>query len=138
MPLLQVDVDVAAKAVASAPTDLAWLFGDCDVDVHVQGVLIHSGFDKVRRFIGMGETRAEVKAALSEHLGMNTADSLAMRVQVASILSAWDAAREHVHKESAAKMDAKTSGVAHPVTQTEHQSMRSAYEASRAHGAVER
>ena len=129
MPLLQVDVDVAAKAVASAPTDLVWLFGDCDVDVHVQGVLFHSGFDKVRRFIGMGETRAEVKAALSEHLGMNAADSLAMRVQVASILSAWDAAREHVHKESAAKMDAKTSGVARPVTQTEHQSMRSAYEA---------
>jgi hypothetical protein len=49
-----VDPDVSAKAVTAAPTDLAWLFGDHGVDVHVQGVLFHTGFDKIRRFIGMG------------------------------------------------------------------------------------
>ncbi len=38
MPLLHVDPDVPAKSVATAPTGLAWLLGDCDVMVPIRTV----------------------------------------------------------------------------------------------------
>ena len=129
MPVIVVsDVD-AQKAVDEAPTDLAWILSDCEVNVHLQGVIIHSGFDRIKRFIGLGETRAEVKGALLSHLGLDPAESLAMRVQVASILSAWETAKDHITKESSAKMEAKAAGCVRPVGQTEHQAMRKSYEA---------
>jgi len=78
-----VDPDVSAKAVTAAPTDLAWLFGDHGVDVHVQGVSLSHWLRQDQTLHWNGMTRAEVKLALSKHLGMNAADSLAMGVQVA-------------------------------------------------------
>ena len=124
IPVIAVsDVD-AQKAVDEAPTDLAWILSDCEVDVHLRGVIIHSGSDRTRRFIGLGESRAEVKEALRNHLGLDHSEFLAMRVQVASTLSAWETSKDHVTKESYAKMEAKAAGCVRLVGQTEHQAMR--------------
>ena len=88
MPVIFVNDAYAKKAVEEAPIDLAGILNDREVGIHLQGVIIHSGFDRFKRFIGLGESRAEVKEALRTHLGLDPAESLAMSVQVEYLFSA--------------------------------------------------
>ena len=80
---------------------------------------------RFKRLIGLSESRTEVEEALRTHLGLDPTESLAMRVQVACLFSAWETT--HITQESSAKMEAEAAGCVRPVGQTEHQTMRKAY-----------
>ena len=79
-------------------------------------------------FMELGETGAEVKTTLKDDFQIDSGESLELRVQVARLLAAWDAARIQVAKEEAAKADARASQVDRPAATMEHIFMRTSFE----------
>eukprot|EP00973_Karenia_brevis_P054278 7541864-Karenia_brevis.AAC.1 len=73
--------------------DLKWILADNEVTEDVQAVIYEYGFCKLSTFLGLGETRNEVRETLKTEFNIDVADSLAMRAEVAKLLASWDAAR---------------------------------------------
>ena len=128
MPLLALSEDQVITAMNSGASDLKWLLADCDVGNDAQAVLFHLGFTKIRVFVGLGETRAEVKEAIKSDMGLDPAEGAGARVSIACLLSAWDAARLTATQELKAKAEHKASEVARPVAQQELTALRLAFE----------
>ena len=84
-------------------------------------------FTSVKKFSTNADTRAEVRQALKDDLAMEPVDQQA-RAAVAAVVSAWESCREYSTKQSELKAEARVMGVVRPITQTEKQAMRSAYE----------
>ena len=128
MPLLTLTADQTTAAMASGSSDLKWILADCEVSNEVQAVLFHLGFTKIRVFAGLGETRAEVKEAIKADAGLDPADGPAVRVQVAYVLSAWDATRLTAQKEMQAKAEHKAAEIVKPIANQELAALRTAFE----------
>ena len=69
MPPLPFPAAVSQAAPAAAPSDLKWVLADNEVDGAVQAALYHRGFTKIAIFLGLGETRVEVRDALAAPRG---------------------------------------------------------------------
>ena len=130
MPLRALAEDEAKEALTKGESDLRWILSDNDVPDIVQAVLYHAGYVKLRMFSGIGESRADVKVALSEDLGLSSAGGIEARQRIALTLVAWEACREYVAKEAALRMESRTARVARPATAIEFQAMRVAFEGS--------
>ena len=112
----------------AASSELKWLMSDNEVPLEVQSVLYHLGFTKIKVFIGIGESRQEVRTVLANDVGLDPAADIPSRVAVAMVLAAWEAARSQVQREQLQKAEAKAAHVPTPVGSVDHQAMRAAYE----------
>ena len=106
--------------------DLVHIFNECSVSIGLQYSL-GQHFTSVKKFSTYADTRAEVRQALKDDLAMEPVDQQA-RAAVAAVVSAWESCREYSTKQSELKAEARVMGVVRPITQTEKQAMRSAYE----------
>jgi hypothetical protein len=129
MPLLVMTEEETAEALGGADSDLKWLLSDGEVPVDIQAALYHRKFNKLRVFLGLGENRAEVRAAILADIGLSPTDGHLARQQVALVLAAWDAAKEYVTKENSVRAEARASNLPRPMSATEHAAMRQAFEA---------
>ena len=129
MPLIAVAPDEAKAANAKAQSDLRWLLGDNEVTEEVQTALYHQGFARLKIFRGLGEDRAEVRDALKDAIGLNSADGILQRQQVAAVLAAWDSSRTMIEKDESAKIEARLSKLPRPMSAVDHLAMRQAVEA---------
>ena len=123
--LRHLDVEVAS--------DLRHIFQECGVPLPLQ-YRLSINFRTVRRFASYADSRAEVRAALRTDHTLDATDQ-ASRAVVASVVAAWEASKEYAGKEASLKAEARVLGVVRPVTQTEKQAMRAAFEA--VHGSIE-
>ena len=128
MPLPTVSEEDAKKALESAQSDLHWILDDNEVEQDVQVALYHVGFVKLRIFVGLGESRQEVRQALKESFGLDVAADLKTRQRVAMVLAAWDGAKDYSAKETAVRVEAQTSRLPGPINAIEHLSLRESYE----------
>ena len=129
MPIAAISADDQAAAVAAADSDLKWLLSDNGVKIEVQAALFRAGFSKLKVFVGIGETRIESRDALRTDLGLDPADGVDSRSQVAMVLAAWDAARATLTHELKAKAEYKAAEIARPVPLQELSILRAAFEA---------
>ncbi|CAE7237303.1 unnamed protein product [Symbiodinium microadriaticum] len=106
--------------------DLVHIFNECSVSIGLQYSL-GQHFTSVKKFSTYADTRAEVRQALKDDLAMEPVDQQA-RAAIAAVVSAWESCREYSTKQSELKAEARVMGVVRPITQTEKQAMRSAYE----------
>ena len=114
-------------------SDLVHIFQECGVPLGLQYRLTLN-FQSVKRFSTYADSRADVRTALKDDHALEATDQ-ATRAAVASVVSAWETAKEYASKESELRAEARMLGVSRPVSQTEKQAMRAAYEA--AHGGLE-
>ncbi|CAE7869601.1 unnamed protein product, partial [Symbiodinium necroappetens] len=114
-------------------SDLVHIFQECGVPLGLQYRLTLN-FQSVKRFSTYADSRADVRTALKDDHTLEATDQ-ATRAAVASVVSAWETAKEYASKESELRAEARVLGVSRPVSQTEKQAMRAAYEA--AHGSLE-
>ena len=121
------DAEVSA-ALGTADSDLLWLFGEHTVSDQVQARIIRTPITKVRLFIGLGETRPEVKEVLKRHYDLDAAESCHKLKEVAAVLSAWDAARAYVSRDDTLRAESKASDNTLPVAALEHRAMKAAFE----------
>eukprot|EP00973_Karenia_brevis_P046333 6425021-Karenia_brevis.AAC.1 len=96
MPFIPLEDDVQARAMQKGKADLKWILADNEVSEEVQATIYEYGFCKLATFLGLGESRNEVRETLRVEFNIDATDSLAMRAEVAKILASWDAARVQV------------------------------------------
>ena len=123
-------LDHLDKKVSS---DLVHIFQECGVPLGLQYKLTQH-FQNVKRFSTYADSRAEVRTALKDDHELEATNQVT-RAAVASVVSAWETSKEFAHKESELRAEARMLGVHRPVTQTEKQAMRLAFES--AHGSLE-
>eukprot|EP00439_Symbiodinium_sp_Y106_P016389 s9178_g2.t1 len=123
-------LDYLDKEVSS---DLVHIFQECGVPLGLQYRLAQN-FKNVKRFSTYADTRVDVRTALKDDHALE-ATNQASRAAVASVVSAWETSKDYASKESELRAEARMLGVSRPVTQTEKQAMRIAFEA--AHGSLE-
>eukprot|EP00973_Karenia_brevis_P014545 1984808-Karenia_brevis.AAC.1 len=68
--------------MAMGRADLKWVLSDNEVSDEVQGVIYHAGFCKMSTFLGLGESRTEVRDTLRTELNLDVGESLAIRAQI--------------------------------------------------------
>ena len=129
MPLAALTAGEREAALAAAQSDVKWLLADAGVGDDLQAVLYHNGFTSTRLFVGLAETRAELRDVLRTEFGLDAQAGLAERQQVAVALAAWDAAKEFVTKDNEARAEARSAHAHRPASNVEHTAMRAAYEA---------
>ncbi|CAE7858370.1 unnamed protein product, partial [Symbiodinium necroappetens] len=127
------NADASSTSGSEVSSDLVHIFQECGVPLGLQYKLTQN-FQSVKRFSTYADSRADVRAALRDDHSLE-ATSQVTRAAVASVVSAWETSKEYAHKESELRAEARMLGVHRPVTQTEKQAMRIAYEA--AHGTLE-
>ena len=127
--------DQRALVRTQVDADLSYLWDDSGVELEVQVKFAQAGYKNLRTFVGLADTKPDLRRALSTDFELDPAANGALprvRQQVACILSAWEGASQMNTKESQLRVEAKTLGVSKPVTVTDRTAMRRVYEA--AHG----
>ena len=127
MPLQALDALEKSAAMSAAASDLKWVLAENGVEDDVQCVLSHNRFKTLKLFTGLGETRVEVRESLRE-MGLVATDGLPQRQQIATVLSAWTAAKDYISKGSTARAEARAHRMPRPIGPTEYQAMRQAVE----------
>ena len=124
---------VAQRALVKrlVESDVAFLWEDSGVELVEQVKLAQSGYRTIRIFVGLADTKAEVRVALARDFELDPAAQGALprvRLQVACILSAWTAAGEMASRESQLRVESKTLGVTKPLSVPERKAMKRVYE----------
>eukprot|EP00973_Karenia_brevis_P066923 9303757-Karenia_brevis.AAC.1 len=111
MPFRPLGDEAQAAAMKRARADLRFVMKDNEVSEEVQGVLYHNGFDKLKSFVGIGETRAEVKEVLRTDFELDVTENIQIRVAVSRVMSAWEDAKLQQSKESEARAEARAAQI---------------------------
>ena len=107
--------------------DLALLWSSTGVDV-IHQALIGKHYTTVKKFNVMGDTRQEIRDICKSDFGLDPASSPEVRAAVASIVAAWESAKDFVTKDNQLRAEAKLSGQPRPVPSSERLAMRKAVE----------
>ena len=128
MPMQNITPVEARTAIAAAESDLKWHMAEHNVPEEVQAVIFHAGFRKSRAFVGLGETRQDVKEALKEAFGIDSADGVPQRLAVSNLFSTWDAARTYTQKADEERAEARSATFKRPVDKLDHLATREAFQ----------
>ena len=130
--LTQAEGQAALQGVAS---NLRYILDDVGVRVSVQEVVYHHGFNTMARFLGMEESKAELRLAFNQVFGLTAADGVQQRCDVADLLSAWEMTKARVESETKMRAELSVLEYAQPATNMDLKSMLKAHE--RVHGELE-
>ena len=113
---------------ANLDSDLAYIFSEAGVALEWQYRIARAGFLTVRRFAGLEETRTAVRQALHADLDLDSDGGLPQRLAVATIVDAWETAREGHKRSTELRAEARVSGHTRPVTHSERTAMKKVVE----------
>jgi hypothetical protein len=135
MPLTVITPEESAAALICVASNLRYIMDDVGVRIPVQAVVYHHGFNTMARFLGVEDTKAELRLAFGQVFGLKAADGVQQRCDVADLLSAWEMTKARVDSET--KLRAELSVMEHtqPATNMDLKSMLKAHE--RIHGELE-
>ena len=129
MPLQRLtDIEVSA-ALAGAAGELRFIMEECHVRSQVQANLYRAGTNTLRRFAGFDDTVAGFRAAISNAIGLDAADGVDARNDMADLIGAWQAAGDQSKRESALRAEQRNTPFPAAATTLELKSMRTAFEA---------
>ena len=114
MPILVLTEAQAQAAMEAADSDLRYLLSEVGVAEEVQVALFHRGYVSLRLFSGMDETRAEVRTALNDEIGLDHTAGNVERRNTALVLSAWETARTQQKSNDENRAEARASIVPRP------------------------
>ena len=129
MPLLVLSDAEKKAALEAADVDLKFHLSSAKVAEAVQCALFHKGFITLPIFAGIDESRAEVRSALEQEIGLKHDADSKSRQDVALVLSAWEAARTQLHAADKMKVESLLGQAQRIVQLSELASMRKAVEA---------
>jgi hypothetical protein len=135
MPLTVITQAESAAALTCVASNLRYIMDDVGVRIPVQEVVYHHGFNTMARFLGIEDTKVELRLAFDQVFGLKAADGVQQRCDVADLLSAWEMTKARVDSET--KLRAEHSVMEHtqPATNMDLKSMLKAHE--RIHGELE-
>ena len=124
MPLAVIAPADQAAGREAASSDLQYHLAELGISEEVQVALFCNGVTSLRVFAGLDETREKMRECLKSDLGLDAADGMMARRQIALVISAWEAARVQVNAEDLAKVEARAHALPRPVGATELAAMR--------------
>ena len=107
MPMLSLTTAERAAAIDAASSNLTFHLCEVGVPDDVQAALFHKGFNTLRLFCGLDETRLEVRKAVTTEIGLEHDADTASRKAMALILSAWESARMQVEAEDKMRVESR-------------------------------
>ena len=117
-----------AAVLDKVESELKYQMDEAGVPLSIQLMAYRKGFDCIRVFAGIDETKAEVRKALKDELPLDYSADAESRRNMALLLAVWDACRLHLAVQEKNKTDAKMGVQARNVPSTEHAAMRLAVE----------
>ena len=112
----------------SVESELKFLMDEASVSRDIQKLVYSKGFTSVRVFVGIEESKGEVRKMLASLLPLDYAASAENCKHMALLLSTWDAARLQLSIHEKNKADSKLGVQARLVQSTEQASMTAAVE----------
>ena len=122
-------------ALITISSDLRVIMEDVGLRVGVQAIIAHNGFTTLARLMGLEDTKERLRAALASGFGLDAADDMTSRRDVADVLAVWELASKQSTREQELRAEHKVSGVLQPAAPLEVKAMRKAYETL--HGKME-
>jgi hypothetical protein len=135
MPLTVITAGEGQAAMAGVASGLRYIMDDVGVRVPVQEVLYHHGFNTMARFMGIEDTKVELRRAFTQVLGLTAADGVQQRCDVADLLSAWEITKARVETETKLRAEIAVNETTQPASNMDLKSMLKAHE--RIHGELE-
>ena len=116
-------------AMEKASTDLAFLLAREGVRDDLQAKLFDAGITAVNKFAAFAQDADDLKQVLKDSFGLDSADGLSARVQVASIICAYRAALTRTTEVARFEGELEARQLTKPLPNTEYTAMRVAFEA---------
>ena len=112
--------------------DLLFLLTESGCLLEQQYDLVEAGYQTVRRFAGYDDDRARMRAALAADFDLDVTAGAPMgkaaRLALASLITAWESAKEFLGRETQLRTEAKALGVTRMVDILDRTSMKRAVE----------
>ena len=128
MPLIAMTEGEREAAMQAASSDIRYHLSQMDVPRPIQAALFHKGFTTLRLYSNMEDTKAGMRGAIHDEIGIRAADGGDARKNVALLLAAWDAAHVQVEVEDKAKAESVTGQGPRFIQTTEYAAMRTVLE----------
>ena len=116
------------EGLEKGASDLRFHLTEAGVPDTVQAALFKKGFDTLRVFAGIEETRVDARQAFADELSLSPGDA-GTRKTLALLLSAWESSRTQIQLAERQKLESKTSHQPRLVPTAEIHAMRAAVEA---------
>jgi hypothetical protein len=135
MPLTVITAVEASAAMAGVAANLRYIMDDVGVRLPVQEVLFHHGFTTMARFVGMEDSKIELRKAFTQVMGLTATDGVQPRCDVADLLNAWDMTKARVESETKMRAEISVNETTQPASNQDLKTMLKAHE--RIHGELE-
>jgi hypothetical protein len=126
------DADMMEEVNRSGNADFLFTLTECQVLLPQQWRLISLGYTSLRRFSGIEDTRQAVRAAMVIDLALDpTAAGVpgqSARLALSAIITAWEASKERLSKETHLRVEAKVLGVPRQIDMVDRTAMKRAVE----------
>jgi hypothetical protein len=123
MAVVLSDDDRKAYLKEKGASDLLYVFTDSQVPLVQQYDLVMKGYATLRLFSGLEDTRAEMRTALKDEMGLDPATA-GNRIIIAAIINAWEVSREQLSSEVKLRAEAKALNIQRPVGTLERAQMK--------------
>ena len=131
MPVAAMDATQIAAALLLADSNLKYIYEEVGLRPLIQAALATAGVTKIRRLTGWGDTPTEVREALKTQVGLDAADNVQARNDIADVIACWKDAHAQAERETALRADQRVhDGQAQPATKREGKSLKAAYDAT--------
>ena len=116
------------EKAALLTSDLQMLFADMNITIPNQAKVYDSGLGTLRLFSTMADDNAKARAAIAEIFDLREDRTLPERIQVASLVAAWQKAQKRTSEKDQAEATAALAGKAPAIHVSDHRDRRNAYE----------
>ena len=108
----------------NASSELLFLWNESEVPILQQYQLTIAGFKNVRKFVSLDDTKVAVRAAVAADLTLDPTARAGDRLIIATIVAAWEIAKEQLGREIQLRAEAKTLNIARPMGNSERTGMK--------------
>lgn len=126
------DAEMMEYLRENAEADVMYIWTEAGVSLVMQYRLALGSYNTLRRFVAIEDTKPRVRASVTADYGINPAAvgaaGIAARLALASIVSAWDISKQQMDKEVELRSEAKALRLNRPISHSEKQGMKRAFE----------
>ena len=108
----------------NASSELLFLWNESEVPILQQYQMTVAGFKNIRKFVSLDDTKVAVRAAVSADLTLDPTARAGDRLIIATIVAAWEIAKEQLGREIQLRAEAKTLNIARPMGNSERTGMK--------------
>jgi hypothetical protein len=108
----------------NAEPELTFILSEVEVPLKLQYDLVTAGYKSTRRFAAIEDTKAEVRVALKDAIGLDPAASAEARLGMALLVAAWDLCQASSKKDIELRTESRVTGLSRHVPVNDRLAMR--------------